>query len=179
MNLKMWAAGLAVVAFLGCSDKTQQQVEDTSKAVVTDVKENAQEAVQVTKDAAAGAEVTAGVKSALLASNKMDTSAVNVDTVNGTVHLRGYVPTVDQKTLAEEIAKNTVAAGTSVVNELAVGIPATATPAVASGTPSPGASPGTITDDVHESHDGHSHEGHSHEGDSHEGHSHEGDAKKP
>jgi hypothetical protein len=168
----MWAAGLAVVAFLGCSDKTQQQVEDTSKAVVTNVKESAQEAVQVTKDAAAGAEVTAGVKSALLASDKMDTSAVNVDTVDGTVHLRGYVPSVDQKALAEEIARNTVAAGTSVVNELAVGVPAL--PVVSSGTPSPGASPDAVVDPAHDNHDGHSHEG-----DSHEGHSHEGDGKKP
>lgn len=174
MKIKMFAAGLAVLALMGgCSQQTQQQVEETGKAVVADVKENAAEAVQVTKDAAAGAELTASVKSALLASDKMDTASLNVDTVDKVVFLKGYVPTVEQRTLAEEIALNTVPIGVSVTNELNVG-PAplgTATPgssATVSGTPNP-AAPGTITDDAHDAHDGHDH---SHDGDGHD-HSHD------
>lgn len=169
MKIKMFAAGLAVLALMGgCSEKTQQQVEETGKAVVADVKENAAEAVQVTKEAAAGAELTASVKSALLASDKMDTTALNVDTVDKVVHLKGYVPTLEQRTLAEEIARNTVPTGVTVTNELNVGAApdATGTPAssaTVSGTPNP-AAPGTITDDAHDSHDGHDH---SHEGDDH------------
>lgn len=156
MNLKIFVAGLALVTLLGgCSEKTQQQVEDTSKAVVTDVKEGASEAVEATKEAAAVAETTAAVKAALLASNKMDTKALNVDTVEGTVHLKGHVPTEEQRALAEEIAKSTVAEGTNVVNELVVGEP-TATPA-AEGTPVAGETPvatGTPAGD----HDGHDHD---------------------
>lgn len=151
MSLKMWIVMLTVLAFLGCSEKTQQRVEDSSKAVIADVKEGAVEAVEVTKEAAADAEQTASVKSALIASDKVETAAINVDTLNGQVHLRGYVPTLGQRTLAEEIAKNTVKERTSVINELAVG----AVPDNPSGTPTPGplGPPGTISDEAHEGHD--------------------------
>jgi hypothetical protein len=166
VKLQTWMAGLALATVLcGCSQQTQQQVENTGQAVVTDVKENAQQAVDVTKDAVADAELTASVKSALIASDKLDHSALNVDTSAKVVYLRGHVPTVDQKSLAEEIAKNTVSAGVTVQNELSVGAPGTA-PSV-----STTASPGTITDDAHEGHDHGDHEGHDHS--DHEDHSHE------
>lgn len=145
------AAALLMLA--GCTEKTQQQVQDTGKAVVSDVKEGAGEAVEASKAALAGAEITASVKSALIASQKLDHSDLNVDTVDGAVHLRGYVPNMEQRTLAEEIAKNTVAPGTTVVNDLSVGPAPSGTPTpLATGTalPSSSATPGTITDEVNE-----------------------------
>ena len=147
MMLKFQVALLAALLLFssGCTEQTQQQVQDTGKAVVEDVKENAQQAVEATKDAAADAEVTTSVKSALMASEKMDTTALNVDTIGKNVYLRGYVADVEQKTLAESIAKNTVAADFAVNNELLVGMPTDSPSPEASATdPS---SPGTIVDD--------------------------------
>lgn len=168
MKLKMFIAGIALVAVVGCSQQTQQQVEETGQAVVAEVKEGATEAVAATKDAAAVAEVTGSVKSALLASSKVETKDLNVDTVDGTVHLRGHVPSDEQRSLAEEIAKNTVSSGTTVVNELVVGEPS-ATPAASgtplvSGTPVATGTPGAVDDHGHD-HD-HDHD-HDHEGENH------------
>ena len=105
-------------ALSGCSAQTQQQVEETTKAVASDVKESAGQAMDATKAAAAEAEITTSVKSALMASDKVDTGALNVDTKGQTVYLRGAVKTGEEKALAEEIAKNTVADGITVTNEL-------------------------------------------------------------
>lgn len=161
MSVRNLMAALALLALLGCSQQTQQQVQNTTAAVATEVRENASQAVQVGQEAAAHVEVTASVKSALMASDKMDTSALNVDTVDGHVYLRGYVPTVDQRTLAQEIATNTVAKGTNVINELAVGVDVSPSPA-SSATPGPARTPGTITDDAHEHESHHPGDGHNH-----------------
>ena len=69
----------------------------------------------------AGAADTAGVKSALIADERVDTSNINVDTNTdtNTVVLKGSVPTAAQKQLAEQIARET-AKGYRVVNQLVV-----------------------------------------------------------
>jgi hypothetical protein len=159
--LRNLIATLAFVAVVGCSPATQQQVQNTTRAVATEVREGATQAVEVSKEAAAQAEVTVSVKGALLASDKVDTSALNVDTVNSAVYLRGYVPTLEQRTLAEEIANNTVADEIAVVNELAVGVDVTSssTP-LAGATPLP--TPGTLVDEAHEHEAHHPGDGHDH-----------------
>jgi osmotically-inducible protein OsmY len=69
----------------------------------------------------AGAADTAGVKSALIADERIDTSNINVDTNTdtNTVVLKGSVPTAQQKQLAEQIARDK-AKGYRIVNQLAV-----------------------------------------------------------
>ena len=63
---------------------------------------------------------TAKVKNALMTSKKkIDWKTINVDTSGGTIHLKGTVPSADQKTNAESEAK-AAAAGKTVVNELEV-----------------------------------------------------------
>lgn len=153
MRNRVGAAAMAALLLGGCGENAKQQVQSTGKAVVSEVKKNAGEAVEMTKEAAADAEITAGVKSALIASKQMDTSALNVDTVDGKVYLRGYVPNLQQRSLAEEIAKNTVKESTVVSNELSVGVRVSGSPTpVATGTalPASSATPGTITDDANE-----------------------------
>lgn len=174
MNMKILAAGMALTAILGgCSAQTQQQVEDTSKAVVADVKKEAEQAVDATKDAAAAAETTTKVKAALVASSNIDSTGINVDTVGTTVSLKGTVPSEEQKSTAEEIAKNTAPAGSTIQNELTVGPIATGSPAAdASGTPvsaltpsasgTPGASGTPAVEPGHEGHDHAPGEGHDH-----------------
>lgn len=174
MNMKNFAAGMALVALLGgCSAQTQQQVEDTSKAVAADVEKKVEEGVDATKEAAAAAETTTKVKAALVASSNIDSTGINVDTVGTTVSLKGSVPSEEMKATAEEIAKNTAPAGATIQNELTVGAIATGTPAAdAAGTATPesaltpsasGTPVASGTPAAEEGHEGHDHgpgEGH-------------------
>lgn len=191
MKFKTFAAALALAALLvGCSQETQQQVEDTSQSVASDVKEGAKDAMETTKEVASDMDLTASVKTALMASDKIDSSALNVDTVDGTVFLKGSVPDDMQKTLAEEIAKNTAPENTMIKNELAVGAAAdgdsdtaTATPDAEGATPAEGAvvtpdgdaTPveGAVVDPnatatPHTEGDGHNHDGEDHSGHDHD-----------
>jgi osmotically-inducible protein OsmY len=84
---------------------------------VKGVKKDAERATEKT---AAAAE-TVDVKSALIADGRVDASSVNVDTVASTksVVLKGSVPTAQQKTTAEAIAREQ-AKGYTIVNQLTV-----------------------------------------------------------
>ena len=64
---------------------------------------------------------TVDVKSALIADGRVDASSINVDTnaQTKTVVLKGSVPTAEQKTQAEAIARDK-AEGYRIVNNLAV-----------------------------------------------------------
>lgn len=172
MKMKFLIAAMALVTVLGgCSAQTQQQVEDASKAVVSDVKDEAEKAVDATKEAAAAAEITGKVKAALVASSNIDSTGINVDTVGSTVSLKGTVPSEEQKATAEEIAKNTAPPEATIQNELTIGAAVTATPE-ADGTPVSALTPsadGTPvaegTPAVEPGHEGHDHppgEGHDH-----------------
>jgi hyperosmotically inducible protein len=61
---------------------------------------------------------TAQVKTALLADEHIGTRHINVDTIDGVVHLRGYVHSERERELAEEVA---ILYGATVIkNELEV-----------------------------------------------------------
>jgi osmotically-inducible protein OsmY len=64
---------------------------------------------------------TVDVKSALIADGRVDASGINVDTNSSTktVVLKGTVPSTEQKTVAEAIARDQ-ADGYSIVNQLTV-----------------------------------------------------------
>src|SRR5262245_35818187 len=84
---------------------------------VRGVKQDTEKAAEKT---AAGAN-TVDVKAALIADGRVDASNINVDTNSSTktVVLKGTVPTAQQKTTAESIAKDR-AEGYSIVNQLTV-----------------------------------------------------------
>jgi osmotically-inducible protein OsmY len=69
----------------------------------------------------AAATQTVDVKSALIADARVDASNINVDTSASTktVVLKGSVPTAEQKTIAEQIARDK-AEGYTIQNQLAV-----------------------------------------------------------
>jgi hypothetical protein len=73
----------------------------------------------------AAATNTVDVKSALIADGRVDASSINVDTNSQTrtVVLKGSVPSAEQKTTAEAIARDK-AEGYTIVNQLAVVTPA-------------------------------------------------------
>jgi hyperosmotically inducible protein len=69
----------------------------------------------------AAASNTVDVKSSLIADGRVDASGINVDTNSQTktVVLKGTVPSAEQKTVAESIARDK-AEGYTIVNQLAV-----------------------------------------------------------
>ena len=86
---------------------------NTARGVKTD-------AENITEKVAAGAE-TVDVKAALIKDGRVDASNINVDTSASTktVLLKGTVPTAEQKTMAETIAKEQ-AKGYTITNSLTV-----------------------------------------------------------
>ena len=110
----------AALALAGCS--RQQTAEAGSQA--DRAKNQAQKALGNARVELQNGTVTARVKTAMMASTRLDTSNVNVDTNNGVVYLKGSVPAADQKNLAMQIAKDTVGSGTKVVSQLQVAKPA-------------------------------------------------------
>jgi osmotically-inducible protein OsmY len=91
---RVWASVAAIAlatSIAACSNTARGVAQDTERA---------------TEKVAAGAE-TVDVKSALIADGRVDASNINVDTHadTKTVVLKGSVPTAEQKTVAEQIAR--------------------------------------------------------------------------
>jgi osmotically-inducible protein OsmY len=107
--MKSIAAGIGAVALSvglsACANTMQGAKQDTERAA---------EAVT------AGVE-TMDVKSALIGDGRVDAANINVDTIadTKTVVLKGSVPTAEQKTIAESIAREN-AKGYTITNELTV-----------------------------------------------------------
>lgn len=79
-----------------------------------------QDAERATEKTAAAVE-TVDVKSALIADARVDATNINVDTIASTktVVLKGSVPTVQQRSIAESIAREQ-AKGYTIANQLTV-----------------------------------------------------------
>jgi osmotically-inducible protein OsmY len=99
------AAVAAIVASAACGNTMRGVKADAERA---------------SENTAAGVE-TMDVKSALIADGRVDATNINVDTVASTktVVLKGSVPTAEQKTVAEQIAKDQ-AKGYTISNNLTV-----------------------------------------------------------
>jgi hyperosmotically inducible protein len=83
----------------GPATNAEQKAEHTSQ--------KAENAVEGAMEKGEDAIITAKVKSALIADEKVGAMGINVDTVNEKVFLKGTVKTAGQKKLAEQIAKKT------------------------------------------------------------------------
>ena len=110
MNVSKFFAGLSALVIAAsltaaCANTVKGAQKDTEKAV---------------EKTAAGAN-TVDVKSALIADGRVDASNINVDTSSSTktVVLKGSVPTAQQKTTAEAIARDK-AEGYTINNQLTV-----------------------------------------------------------
>ncbi len=104
-TIKILAVALAFVASAACSQTMKGVKTDTEKAV---------------EKTAAGVE-TFDVKAALIADGRVDAGNINVDTSASTktVVLKGTVPTAEQRTVAEAIAREQ-AKGYTINNSLTV-----------------------------------------------------------
>ncbi|MBX3169801.1 MAG: BON domain-containing protein [Candidatus Eremiobacteraeota bacterium] len=110
----------AATLALGCSqaersdmaskaDQSMQQAEQTAKKEVKKAGQALDEGMSSTR-----------IKSALLASKKLDASNINVDTAQKTVFLRGSVKTEEQKKLANDLTNNLMEPDQKLVNELKI-----------------------------------------------------------
>lgn len=106
LHFLLFLALVSVILATGCS---RQQVDQAT---------GDRGVVHAGSDELSDAAVTARVKSALVASDRVDTSQLNVDTENRVVYLRGAVPDEAQKLEAEQIARDNGGTGITVRNEL-------------------------------------------------------------
>ncbi len=120
-------AALLAAVLLGCSPQAKQEYNDaaqkqavatqaTEKALKTDVQNTTAAASQKANEAG----VTLKVKTALVGAVGVDTRNIDVDTTGSTVTLKGSVPSAEQKTRAEQIAKGELGNGWTVDDQLTV-----------------------------------------------------------
>ena len=104
-TIKVTVAAAIVVASVACGN--------TMRGVKTDTE-------GIAEKTAAGVE-TMDVKAALIADGRVDAGNINVDTIasSKTVVLKGSVPTAEQRTMAETIARDQ-AKGYTITNQLTV-----------------------------------------------------------
>lgn len=143
-NMKATLLSIGVLAALmlaGCSQEAKQDMSaageaastaasKTGEAVATDtkkageaVKDAGTAVVETTKDAAenvADAGMSPKVKAALQASSGLETKDIDVDTADNTIHLKGSVPSEDQKKQAQKVAEGVAGKEYKVSNELTV-----------------------------------------------------------
>ncbi len=106
----------AAVCLAGCSH--QQKVE--ASGAVDRAGHELRQAVGSAKQALGNDALAAKVKTALNASDRVNTSAIHVVAKRPMVYLQGAVADATQNTLAVRIAKDTVGAGVKVVDQLKV-----------------------------------------------------------
>lgn len=105
IHTRILSVAVALMVSTACSNTMRGVKTDTEK---------------VAEKTAAGVE-TMDVKSALIADGRVDATNINVDTVASTktVVLKGSVPTAEQRTIAEAIAREQ-AKGYAITNSLTV-----------------------------------------------------------
>lgn len=91
------------------ADQGMQQAEQTAKTGMKKAGQAVGEGVSTTR-----------IKSALLASKKLDASHIDVDTDKKSVYLRGSVKSEEQKKIAHDLANNMMEPDQKLVNELKI-----------------------------------------------------------
>ncbi len=95
---------------IGCSNTAEGMKEDTNNAAES-AKPKMDDTKDAMKDAAkntvAATEVTPMVKSAITSNSTLNDSRnlIDVDSADGTVHLKGHVATAEMKELASQVAQ--------------------------------------------------------------------------
>jgi hypothetical protein len=132
-RLSVWACAAGVALFSTACRNTaeglKRDTEENSKKAAIEASKAADKASAAAADtaqraaqAAQAGTQTMSVKTALLADKRVTAKGINVDTdtTTRTVTLKGYVPSEEQKAIAEQIASQH-SSGYHVRNELTVG----------------------------------------------------------
>ena len=133
-TLMCLVATLTAVGMSGCTPQAQEKYNEagvsasdaakkTGDAIATDASATGKVISEKAKEAGKALDadgVSAKVKGAFATAKSIDSSHIEVDTVDKTVTLKGSVPTAEQKKLAEDTAKTQVGAEYTVVDNLTV-----------------------------------------------------------
>ena len=109
-------AALALVILSGCNQRQKVEASDSARRAGEQAKSAASNAQKSLSDAS----VTFKIKTAMSASDKLNTSGINIDTKDRVVYLRGTAADAQQKALAERIARDTAGDDIRVISELGV-----------------------------------------------------------
>ena len=109
---------IAILAMFlnGCDDHQKAEANNKAQEVKTEIKK----VTDNVKYSVAEGTVTFKVMRAMNSSDKLNTADITVDTNGKVMALKGTVPDVNQKALAERIANDTVGNDIKVVNQLGV-----------------------------------------------------------
>ncbi len=111
----------------GCSPQQQQQTNQNLQQAGQKIQQGAQSAASSVGKALSNDSLTLQVKMALQNSAKLHGSQINVTTAAGAapnskiVTLSGTTPTPEQKTVAQQIATDTVGPNVQIVNSIQAG----------------------------------------------------------
>src|SRR5437868_7104860 len=104
---------LAALALAGCGPQQRANVSTGTERATKVVERGVHGAEQALTDTG----ITAKVKTALNASENLNTKGINVETRNQVVTLKGAVADAEQSALAERITRDTVGSDVQVVNQ--------------------------------------------------------------
>lgn len=116
LMILLTAATLAV----GCSQAERNDMANKADQGVQQAGQTAKKEMKKAGEAMDEGMSSTRIKSALLASKKLDASNINVDTAQKTVYLRGSVKTAEQKKLANDLTNNMMDSDQKLVNELKI-----------------------------------------------------------
>jgi osmotically-inducible protein OsmY len=119
IRLLLLPIALASIGLAGC--EVTKQPDGNSKVAVSDeVAEGAKKAADTTADVASQVAMTAKIESTLRGAESLKIEDLNVDTVDKTITLKGYVDSEEQKAKAEQLTKDMAGKDYTVNNMLAV-----------------------------------------------------------
>lgn len=116
MKNKLFMLMVAGALALGCSPGERNDMADKADQAGQSAKKEMTKAGKAMDEGMS----TTRIKSALMASKKVDASNINVDTEKKTVFLRGSVKTAEQKKLARELANTMIDTDQKLVDELKI-----------------------------------------------------------
>jgi osmotically-inducible protein OsmY len=127
-KLSVFVAVAALSLLAGCTPEGRQDISEGASKVGEGLKKDAETTGKVLKDEGAKAKQAADnalmntkVKDALNQVKDIDSSKINVDTdMDKVIHLKGSVPTEEQKSKAKELADRVAVEGYTVKDELTV-----------------------------------------------------------
>ncbi|HEY3283940.1 MAG TPA: BON domain-containing protein [Armatimonadota bacterium] len=117
---KLTPGVLLVLAALlyGCSPAEQRQAETQTRRGAAEAESAAKRAAGTARRHLSDGALTLKVKGAMAASDRLDTSGIDVSAKNGVVYLEGHVKDLQQKTLAHRIAESTLDPAVKLVDNL-------------------------------------------------------------
>ena len=120
MKSQLIIALTTAILAVGCSPAERNDMANKADQGMQQAKQTAKTGMKKAGQAVGEGVSTTRIKSALLASKKLDASHIDVDTDKKSVYLRGSVKSEEQKKIANDLANNMMEPDQKLVNELKI-----------------------------------------------------------